>query len=269
MNLLFVGGGNMSGALLAGLNRQGVELRHIAVVEPNADARSRLIEAWSIQVLPELAADAVAAAQVVVLAVKPQQLKPVAQQLAPWLSGQLVLSIAAGVRSNTLSGWLEGYAAVVRAMPNPPATVGAGVTGLYAADAVTQEQRAAAERIMQAAGDTYWFAEEAMLDAVTAVSGSGPAYVFYFMEAMQQAAVRMGLPEDVARALTLQTFAGAAKLAQSSAEPVNILRQRVTSPGGTTECALLSMETSDVAAAIERAIAAARQRSEELGDALA
>ncbi|MDA8328348.1 MAG: pyrroline-5-carboxylate reductase [Betaproteobacteria bacterium] len=269
MQILFVGGGNMATALISGLINQGVLAEKISVVARNAVTAVKLADTWSVRVMPAWSDEILASVQVIVLAVKPQQLRAVAQQLAPSLSGQLVLSIAAGVRLDVLSRWLNAYASVVRAMPNTPAMVGAGVTGMFAGEQVTAAQREQAESIMQATGSVFWVENEAQMDAVTAVSGSGPAYVFYFMEAMQQAAIELGLPTHVAQVLTLQTFAGAAKLAASSTEAVGTLRQRVTSPGGTTERALLSMQTDGVSEAIKRAISAASARSGELGDLLA
>lgn len=267
MRILFVGGGNMATALIAGLLRQGIDAERLAVVARNAEAQQRLQSEFQVKVWPDMTADALDV-EVVVLAVKPQQLKLVAQQLAPLLKQQLVLSIAAGVRAGTLSAWLGGYARVVRCMPNTPAMVGAGIAGLFALPAVSLAQRQQAGEILQAVGSTLWLGEESLLDAVTAVSGSGPAYVFYFMEAMQQAGLGLGLSEDAARQLTLATFSGAIKLAEFSPDDVAVLRARVTSPGGTTERALLSMQANEVQGAIVQAIYAAAQRSEELGDAL-
>ncbi len=267
MRILFVGGGNMATALMAGLIREGVDANRLSVIERNEASRERLLATWPVRVFDEMVAAAFET-DVVVLAVKPQQLREVAGQIAPLLDGQLVLSVAAGVRCSALSGWLGGYDALVRAMPNTPATIGAGIAGLYAMPAVSAAQRLKATQIMQAAGAAVWLEEESALDAVTAVSGSGPAYVFYFMEAMERAAVELGLGADIARQLTLATFSGASRLAMHSHDAPAVLRERVTSPGGTTESALLSMQTADVAGAVIRAIAAAHLRSRELGDAL-
>ena len=269
MNILFVGGGNMATALIAGLSNMGVNTRQFGVVEPKASAREVFQTNWQVAVWPELVPEALAEAEIVVLAVKPQQLQGVAQLMAPWLRHQLVLSIAAGIHSVTLTGWLNGYTRVVRAMPNTPAMIGAGVTGLYAGAAVSAEQRTLAERIMQAAGSVFWLANEAQMDAVTAVSGSGPAYVFYFMEAMERAAVALGLSVELARALTQQTFLGASQLAMQSGEDVGRLRERVTSPGGTTASALDSFQVDGVADGIVRGVEVAAARSVELGRLLA
>lgn len=267
MRITFIGGGNMASALIAGVLRQGHAAQHIAVVEHNAEARARLLAAYPVRTYPGLCAEAVAA-DVVVLAVKPQQLKALAQALAPLLASQLVVSIAAGVRARTLSAWLQGYASVVRTMPNTPAMIGAGVTALFALPDVTAAQRQTAEAILQAAGSVLWVEDEALMDAVTAVSGSGPAYVFYFIEAMQQAALELGLSASAARQLALQTMLGSAQLAASSSEDVATLRARVTSKAGTTERAVQCMDEAGVKAAIVSAIHAAAARSRELGDAL-
>lgn len=267
IGILFIGGGNMATALIAGLLRHGIDADRIAVVDHNPDTRDRLAVTWSLHTWSELNTQALAG-NIVVLAVKPQQLKAVAQQLAPWLKDQVVLSIAAGVRTDVLIDWLEGYSTVVRAMPNTPAMIGAGMTGLFAPPSVNTTQRELAQSIMRAAGETLWLEQESMMDAVTAVSGSGPAYVFYFMEAMEQAALALGLSAHDARQSTLVTFAGAAKLAGGSNESPRELRQRVTSPGGTTESAILSLQTSDVSTSIVRAIEVAAARSAELGNAI-
>ena len=207
MRITFIGGGNMATALIAGLLRQGHSARQISVVEHNAEARARLAADYQVNTYAELGPEAVIA-DAVVLAVKPQQLKAVAQALTPLLATQLVVSIAAGVRARTLSAWLMGYSNVVRTMPNTPAMIGAGVTALYALPAVQSPQRQMAEDILKSAGSVLWVEDEALMDAVTAVSGSGPAYVFYFIEAMQQAALELGLSSAAARQLALETMLG-------------------------------------------------------------
>jgi pyrroline-5-carboxylate reductase len=203
-----------------------------------------------------------------VLAVKPQQLREAAQALRPLLGRQLVITIAAGVRIRDLSRWLGGYPRIVRVMPNTPALAGAGISGLYAGGAVSAAGRAAAQRILGAVGATLWVGAEDDLDAVTAVSGSGPAYVYYFIEALERAARELGLAASAARRLALETFSGALRLAAHSGEPPATLRDRVTSKGGTTERALASMEAERVQDAIVRAVKAAAARSRELGDEL-
>jgi pyrroline-5-carboxylate reductase len=210
-------------------------------------------------------AAAVAHGETVILAVKPQNMQEVALQLAPILKEQLVVSIAAGIRTRDLARWL-GTHNIVRCMPNTPALIRSGVTALYAMPAVKPEQCHHAESILSAVGSTLWMDDEEMLDAVTAISGSGPAYVFYFIEAMQQAAFELGLDEAQARQVVLDTFLGASKLAESSNEDVASLRARVTSKNGTTERAVLSMEANQVKMDIVAAIHAAAVRSRELGD---
>jgi pyrroline-5-carboxylate reductase len=274
MNILFIGGGNMASALIGGLIKNGVSARNLRVVEISEAGRSRL-QATGVQVFSETSPDAVHGADVVVLAVKPQQLKAVAVDLCHKLaSGQIVLSIAAGIRLTDLARWIDNEAAniaMVRAMPNTPALVGAGVTGLYSfppATFLSPVQRDNVERIMSAVGTFVWVNAEEELDAVTAISGSGPAYVFYFIEALQQAGKELGLTEDAARKLALETFLGASKLASESSEDAATLRERVTSKNGTTERALLSMEANRVKQHIVEAARAAAARSKELGDEL-
>jgi pyrroline-5-carboxylate reductase len=268
MHITFIGGGNMATALIAGLAGRpdyGVRLH---VVDPDTDALARLADQYGAST--SLSMDAqVARADVIVLAVKPQQMRDVAAQLAAQLGAQpLVLSIAAGVRIADLSRWLGGHTRIVRAMPNTPALIGMGITGLVAGPGVDAARRDAAGQIMQAVGQTVWLDDESLIDPVTAVSGSGPAYVFYFLEAMQQAALEMGLDAEQGRALALATFTGAAQLAAQSGEPVEVLRQRVTSKGGTTHAAVTSMEAAGVKEAIVAAMKAAAARGRELGEEL-
>lgn len=262
----FIGGGNMAAAIAGGLIASGLLPTDIEVVEINPEARTQLAAALGVQVRAGLN-DATLHA-LIVLAVKPQSLPQVAAALAPRLATHLVLSIAAGVRVADLSRWLGGHTQIVRAMPNTPALVGAGMTGLYADEAVAQEARSAAEGVVRAVGGVVWVANEALLDAVTAVSGSGPAYVFYFIESLEAAAVAQGLTPASARQLALQTFFGAAKLALESGEEPALLRERVTSKGGTTERGIAALESASVKAAIAQAVAAARQRCISLGDEL-
>lgn len=262
----FIGGGNMARALIGGLLQNNREAAGIHVIETDADKRRQLQRDFGVIVSEHL--PSVHNADIIVLAVKPQQLRDLAIFLGSLLHTQLVVSIAAGVRSCDLSRWLGGYPAIVRAMPNTPAQIHAGISALFAMPQVTSPQREQAQALLAAAGRTLWLDDEAQMDAVTAISGSGPAYVFYFIEAMQQAALDLGLPAEQARLLSLQTFAGASQLALQSAESPAELRAQVTSKGGTTERALLSMEESKVKAAIEMAAAAAAARSRELGELL-
>ena len=267
MNISFLGGGNMATALIGGLIRQGFDAARIRVIELLADNRARLAADFGVHCFAE-PEDAVLDCDVIVLAVKPQQAREALAPLAGRLKSQLVLSIAAGLRLADIRRWLSGHKRVVRAMPNTPALIGAGITGLYAPAAVTKAERQAAEKILGAVGATLWIDDEAMMDAVTAVSGSGPAYVFYFVAALQEAAVQLGFTVDQARRLSLETFLGAAKLAVESGEDVTVLRDRVTSKGGTTEAALRSMDADNVEAAVMRAVGAADARGRELGDQL-
>jgi pyrroline-5-carboxylate reductase len=266
MNICFIGGGNMASALIGGLLKRGYSSAHLRVVEINADNCRRLHNDFSIRASDE-PGPAVEHSQVVVLAIKPQQLREAAQQLAPLLSGQLIISIAAGIRAADIARW-TGTRNVVRAMPNTPALVRSGVAGLYALDEVSAERRDEAQKILMAVGDTLWLENEAMMDAVTAVSGSGPAYVFYFIEAMQRAARELGFDNEQARRLTLDTFLGAIRLAEAEKEDVSVLRARVTSKHGTTERALLSMEANSVQQHIIEAVKAAAARAREMGDEL-
>lgn len=269
MKIAFIGGGNMASALIAGLAGKLVSGAHIHVVDPNADQLTRLAAHFGVTTAAAIDG-ALAAADVIVLAVKPQQMREVAAALLPQLGGgkALILSIAAGIRAADLSRWLGGYGAIVRTMPNTPALIGKGITGMVATGGVSAAQKEAANSIMQAVGTTVWLDDEAQIDPVTAVSGSGPAYVFYFIEAMQQAALELGLSEAQGRELAIATFVGAAQLAAHSADPVSVLRERVTSKGGTTYAALTSMEGAGVKQAIVEAIKAAAARGKELGDEL-
>ena len=267
MNITFIGGGNMAAALIGGLIGKGHAPGGIRVVEPQSEARARLAARFGVACVESIAAVGTLG-EAVVLAVKPQQMRTAAQTLKPLLAHELVITIAAGIRLVDLSRWLGGYAILVRCMPNTPALIGAGLSGLYAGEAVGAERRALAESILGAVGATLWVPEESKLDPVTAISGSGPAYVFYFIEALQQAAQDMGFSAEDARKLAVDTFVGTSKLAAQSAEQVSLLRERVTSKGGTTERAIASMETDGVKSLIVRALHAANQRAHELGEQL-
>jgi pyrroline-5-carboxylate reductase len=262
-----MGGGNMANALIGGLLKTGFAVVDIAVVEIGAEARARLEQAYGVRcyAAPEAAA---LDCDVVLLSVKPQQMRDACTPLVPYLKQQLIISIAAGLRLTDLSRWLGGYDKLVRTMPNTPALIGAGVTGLYASPAVSAAGRASAERILQAVGSTLWIADEAQMDAVTAVSGSGPAYAFLFIEALQEAAAQLGFTPEQARQLSIETALGAARLAAQSDEPASVLRERVTSKGGTTEAALRTMAECGVKDGIVAGILAADARGRELGDIL-
>lgn len=267
MKITFIGGGNMAAALVSGLVRQLGSGNNIHVVDRNPEALERLSREYGVTTAAAID-EQVAASEVVVLAVKPQNMREVAAELAPHLTRQLVLSIAAGIRSSDLARWLGGYDAIVRTMPNTPALIGMGVTGLAAQAGVSAAQREQADAVMRAVGKTVWLNDESQIDPVTAVSGSGPAYVFFFLEAMQEAALAMGLNAEQGRELALATFTGAAQLAAQSDEPIEVLRQRVTSKGGTTYAAISSMEAAGVKGAIIAAMQAAAARGKELGEEL-
>lgn len=267
MKLGFLGGGNMAAALIGGLVQKGFPGKDIFVVELDAARRDWLKANYPIRVL-EHDGRLVEAADVLVLAVKPQQMRAALATLPTPYPGQLILSVVAGVRASDISRWLAGHPAVVRAMPNTPALVGAGVTGLYALPGVIPAQREQASRIMEAVGSVVWVEEEAQLDAITAVSGSGPAYVFYLMEALEEAAIDLGLAPGTARLLALHTFFGAAALAIKDKAPPAELRNRVTSKGGTTERAIQVLDAREVKLALLDAARAAAARSRELGDLL-
>jgi len=264
MNITFVGGGNMAAALIGGLIAKGHAAAGLRVVEIQADSRARLTARFGVACVDSVAA-ATPLGEVVMLAVKPQQTRAAAQALRQYLRQELVISIAAGIRLVDLSRWLGGYTTLVRCMPNTPALIGAGITGLYASAQIGVDQRATAESILGTVGSTLWVSEESRLDPVTAISGSGPAYVLYFIEAMQQAAQEMGLSAADANKLSVQTFVGTARLAAQSQEGAAVLRKRVTSRGGTTERALASMDADRVKDLIIRALHAANERARELG----
>ncbi len=263
-HIAFIGGGNMASAIIGGLIKQGLPPSQIEVVEPFAEQRAKLTQQFGVQV-HEAPGASLASATLVVWAVKPQIFKDAALQTRFHTKNALHLSVAAGVRSSSIAHWL-GTHRVVRAMPNTPALVGKGMTALFARTAATNTDRLAVEKVIKPTGDYLWLADEAQLDAVTALSGSGPAYVFYFIEAMIEAGTDMGLPLSQARQLAIGTFVGASALAQASDEPPQELRARVTSKGGTTYAALTSMEQDRVKMQFMRAIHAARQRAAELGD---
>lgn len=265
MKIAFIGGGNMATALLGGLLGQRVaQPGDVQVVELDAARGAELQRRYGVATATA-PGPALATAEVVVLAVKPQQMRDACAALRPHLAQPLVLSVAAGIRAADLARWL-GAERIVRAMPNTPALVGKGVSGLAALPAVTADERATAERILQAVGRVVWLAQEQQLDAVTALSGSGPAYVFYFIEALLDAGRELGLSEEQTRTLAVETFVGAAALAAASPEPVAVLRAQVTSKGGTTAAALARLEQDEVRQKIVAAVHAACVRARELGD---
>ncbi len=265
--LSFIGGGNMAQALMTGLQQRAFPMSQITVIDPDETKHAVLQQSLEVNTSAALDADSVAA-DIIILAVKPQQLKSVAQALAPHLQSQLVISVAAGIRSEDLSRWLQGYDTLVRTMPNTPAQIQAGITGAFALPAVSAEQRGLADALLQAAGEVVWLEQESQLDAVTAISGSGPAYVFLLIEALTAAGVALGLNESQALKLSLATFKGASLLASSSSTPVATLRAQVTSKGGTTEQGLLSLNQHNIHAIMQDAALQAAKRAKTLGDEL-
>lgn len=262
--IAFIGGGNMASAIMGGLIRQGHAAGNIEVVEPYEPTRAALLQSYGItaQAAPTAALQR---AQIVVWAVKPQTFKDAAAQTRAHTQQALHLSVAAGIRSDSIAQWL-GSERIVRTMPNTPALVGKGVSALYARPAVNAAERQRVEAILAGTGDVLWVDTEKQLDAVTALSGSGPAYVFYVMEAMTRAGTAMGLSAEQAHQLAVGTFVGASELARRSDEPPAVLRERVTSKGGTTYAALTSLEHDAVGDAFVRAMQAAERRAQELGD---
>jgi pyrroline-5-carboxylate reductase len=266
LNITFIGGGNMARALLGGLVSRGSGSNAFAVVDPSPEARSTISARFGVATFAGIEPPAVAHAEIIVLAVKPQSVRVASRELATLLKRQIVITIAAGIRLSDLSRWLLGYRRLVRAMPNTPAMIGAGITGLYALSGVDVEGRARASSVLEAVGSTLWCERESDLDAVTAISGSGPAYVFYFLEALEDAARGLGFGDVEARRLALATFSGAVRLAeQSDSEPL-LLRAQVTSKGGTTERGIAALEEHGTKAAVAAAAQAAFARAGELGD---
>ena len=266
--LAFIGGGNMASAILGGLIREGMAPSQVTVIEPFAETAAKLKAAWGVEVHASASAEASSSllkADLVVWAVKPQVFKEAALPVANFTKQALHLSVAAGIRSDSIARWLQTDR-VVRSMPNTPALVGQGITGLFARLGVSAQDQSLIEQVLKSTGEFLWVQQEADLDTVTALSGSGPAYVFYFLEAMTEAGVKMGLPEAQAYHLAKATFAGATHLARQSTESPEVLRQRVTSKGGTTYAALTSMTDDHVKEAFVKAMLAAQKRAGELGD---
>ena len=262
-HIAFIGGGNMATAMVSGLLKQGFPATQIDVVEPFAEARERLHSHLGITAQPQ-GGPFLQGADIVVWAMKPQSFKEAALQSRFLTCDALHISVAAGISSDSIAKWLSNER-VIRTMPNTPALIGKGMTGLFARPAVTGADRQNAEGIVSGMGQFLWLAEEGQLDAVTAISGSGPAYMFYFMEAMTAAGADMGLDREQAYQLAIATFIGAGELAQSSHEPPEILRQRVTSKGGTTYAAITSMEDSHIKGLFTKALHAAHRRAQEMG----
>ncbi len=269
MKIGFIGGGNMATSLIGGLIADGTTPSQIRVHEPDGQCAESLQQQFSVQLAADNAA-LVAQSDVVVLAVKPQILRDVCLQIADTVQSKrpLIVSVAAGIRISDIDRWLGEGNAIVRTMPNTPALVQCGATGLYANPLVDEHQREIAERIMRAVGLTQWLENEALMDAVTALSGSGPAYIFLVIEALEEAGRKLGLSEEGSRVLALQTAFGAAKMALESSESSAELRRRVTSPGGTTERAIGILEQGGLRGLFEKALSGARDRAQELAEEL-
>ncbi|MBM7062365.1 pyrroline-5-carboxylate reductase [Pseudomonas sp. UL073] len=265
--IAFIGAGNMAASLIGGLRAQGVAADAIRASEPYAEQRAKVAAEHGIEVFADNA-EAIQGADVIVLAVKPQVMKAVCQALAPSLSGnQLIVSIAAGITCASLEQWL-GVQPLVRCMPNTPALLRQGVSGLYANAQVSAAQRTQAEQLLSAVGLALWLEQEQLIDAVTAVSGSGPAYFFLLIEAMTAAGEQLGLPRATAAQLTLQTALGAARMAVESDVDAAELRRRVTSPAGTTEAAIKTFQAGGFEKLVQQALDAAANRSAELAEQL-
>jgi len=257
----------MAAALVGGLVAKGFDASAISVIELSPAAREKLAGRYGVRVstAPDAATQE---ADTLVLAVKPQDMKAALASLAARVEGKLVISVAAGLPLAALSRWLDGHRKLVRAMPNTPALIGAGIAGLYALPEVSFDERRRAETILGAVGEVVWVEAERLLDPVTAVSASGPAYVFWFIEQLERSAVALGIAPQAARKLALATVLGAAKLAAQSGEAPEVLRERVTSKGGTTEAALKVFSEEKLAERLARAIEAASRRGAELGEKL-
>ena len=265
--IAFIGAGNMAASLIGGLRAKGLDAAQIRASDPGEETRARVSAEHGIEVFADNA-QAIEGADVVVLAVKPQAMKTVCEAIRPSLKpGQLVVSIAAGITCASMNNWL-GAQPIVRCMPNTPALLRQGVSGLFATAEVSVEQRQQAQDLLSAVGIALWLNEEQQLDAVTAVSGSGPAYFFLLIEAMTAAGVKLGLPADIAARLTVQTALGAAHMAVASDVDAAELRRRVTSPAGTTEAAIKSFQADGFEALVEKALGAAAHRSAEMAEQL-
>jgi len=264
VNIAFLGGGNMASALIGGLIAKGADARSISVIEMSPAAREKLGARYPVH-LSTAPDAALQGAEVLVLAVKPQDMKAALASVSGFSKEKLVVSVAAGITLKALARWLDGHRKIVRCMPNTPALIGAGITGLYASPEVGKNEKEKAETILRAVGEVVWMPEERLLDPVTAVSASGPAYVFWFIEQLAASAEKLGIPKDAALKMAKQTVLGAAQLAASSEKDPSQLRSDVTSKGGTTEAALKVFDEAKLAEHFARAIAAASKRGEEMG----
>jgi len=264
VKIAFLGGGNMASALIGGLIAKGADARSISVIEMSPAAREKLGARYPVH-LSTAPDAALQGAEVLVLAVKPQDMKAALASVSGFSKEKLIVSVAAGITLKTLARWLDGHRKIVRCMPNTPALIGAGITGLYASPEVGKNEKEKAETILRAVGEVVWMPEERLLDPVTAVSASGPAYVFWFIEQLAASAEKLGIPKDAALKMAKQTVLGAAQLAASSEKDPSQLRSDVTSKGGTTEAALKVFDEAKLAEHFARAIAAASKRGEEMG----
>lgn len=267
MKISFIGGGNMAKAIISGLKQNGFSMKDISVIDPSTEKRSQLASEFGVNVNASLEDDLLE--EVIVLAVKPQQLKAICLSLNNKITDQLIISIAAGIRGKDIARWLNDYQAIVRVMPNTPAQIQAGVSGLFPLKAVTKTQKDYATLILNAVGKTLWLNDEKEMDAVTAISGSGPAYVFYMIEALQEAGIALGLTPEVSQVLAQETFAGASQLAASSNIDTSTLRSQVTSKGGTTEQGILVLEAANIKKIMLDTTKAVSEKSVVLGDVLA
>ncbi|WFE69042.1 pyrroline-5-carboxylate reductase [Thiomicrospira sp. R3] len=267
--ICFIGAGNMSRSLIGGLIQSGYPANQIWAADPSPQALESLKQSFSIKGFNDNL-EAIDSADIIVLAVKPQQLKPLCQSIAAKVqqTKPLIISVAAGVQTASINSWLGSNQSIVRTMPNTPALIQTGATGLFASNNITPLQKDEAENILRAAGLTIWVTDEAQLDIVTALSGSGPAYFFLFMEAMQSAGEKLGLDRKTAELLTMQTAFGAAKMALESDDDCATLRRKVTSPNGTTERAIQSFEQNQLTLTVEKAMQAAHQRAQQLAKEL-
>jgi pyrroline-5-carboxylate reductase len=254
----------MATALIGGLIAKGADPRSIAVIEMSPAAREKLGAKYPIH-LSTAPDAAMQRSDVLVLAVKPQDMKRALASISGFSKEKLIVSVAAGITLKSLTRWLDGHRKIVRCMPNTPALIGAGITGLFASPEVEKKERETAETILRAVGEVVWMPEERLLDPVTAVSASGPAYVFWFIEQLAASAEKLGIPKDAALKLAKQTVLGAAQLASSSEKEPAQLRRDVTSKGGTTEAALKVFDEARLAEHFARAVAAASKRGEEMG----
>jgi pyrroline-5-carboxylate reductase len=264
VKIAFLGGGNMASALIGGLIAKGADPRSISVIEMSPAAREKLGARHPVH-LSTAPDAAMLRADVLVLAVKPQDMKRALASISGFSKDKLIVSVAAGITLKSLTRWLDGHRKIVRCMPNTPALIGAGITGLYASPEVDKGEREKAETILRAVGEVVWMPEERLLDPVTAVSASGPAYVFWFIEQLAASAEQLGIPKDAALKMAKQTVLGAAQLASQSSESPATLRKNVTSKGGTTEAALNVFDEEKLAERFQRAVAAASKRGEEMG----